>query len=121
MTKIHHFSTSESSKFKTNQYIGVRLNTNESPLHSDCVLVGFQFWILESVLGGARREEERRTPNTRKESRLGAEIVSGVSRTREQNIRMNRKRLAKVLFVTPGENKGRGEREGTGDLATGGI
>jgi len=76
---------------------------------------------LESVLGGTGREEERRTPNTRKESRAGDEIVSEVSRKREQNIRINKTSLAKVSFVTAGEEKGRGERGGTGDLAIGGI
>ena len=45
--------------------------------------------------------------------------MSGVSRRREQNIRINKTGLAKVSFVTAREEKGRGEREGTGDLAIG--
>ena len=97
------------------------MNTNELPLHSDCVLVGFQFRTLESVLGETGRKEERRAPNTRNESKPDHETASGVNRTREQNIRTNKTRLAKISFATAGEDKGGGEREGTGDLAIGGF
>lgn len=85
------------------------------------MLVGFPVSNFGIRTGGAGREEERRTPNTWKESRPSDGIVSRVGRRREQNIRINKTRLAKVSFVTAGGKKGRRGREGMGDLAIGGI